>query len=85
MGSAIIEVNIRWRFQIEKSIAVLKAFYHEDSELVHQEMALYKVKAEAKGNSEAEKVISENNARILNTSKGFIVIEKIGHLHEITQ
>lgn len=69
--------------QIEKLVEVLKAFYHQDSELVHQEMALYKIKTQALSNSDAERVIRENHARILTVDKDFIVIEKVGHLHEI--
>jgi acetolactate synthase-1/3 small subunit len=69
--------------QIEKLVEVLKAFYHQDSELVHQEMALYKIKTQALSNSDAEKVIRENHARILTVDKNFIVIEKVGHLFEI--
>ena len=69
--------------QIEKLVEVLKAFAHEDSEIVHQEIALYKIKTVELSNSDAEKVIRENHARILTVDKNFLVIEKTGHLHEI--
>src|ERR1051326_740758 len=50
--------------QIEKLVEVLKAFYHQDSEIVHQEMALYKIRTFVLDNSDAERVIRENHARI---------------------
>src|SRR5687768_10189685 len=69
--------------QIEKLTEVLKAFFHEDSEIVHQEIALYKIKTVELSNSAAERVIRENHARILTVDKNFLIIEKTGHLHEI--
>ncbi len=69
--------------QIDKLVDVLKAFYHEDSEIVHQEIALYKIRTVELSNSDAENVIRENHARILTVDKNFLVIEKTGHLHEI--
>jgi acetolactate synthase I/III small subunit len=69
--------------QIEKLTEVLKAFYHEDSEIVHQEIALYKIKTVELSNSDAERVIRENHARILTVDKNFLIIEKTGHLTEI--
>jgi acetolactate synthase-1/3 small subunit len=65
--------------QIEKLVEVLKAFVHEDSEIVHQEIALYKIKTEALTNGDVEKVIRENHARILTVDPQFMVIEKTGH------
>jgi acetolactate synthase-1/3 small subunit len=69
--------------QIEKLTEVLKAFYHEDSEIVHQEIALYKIKTRDLSNSDIEKVIRVNHARILTVDKNFLIIQKTGHLHEI--
>ncbi len=65
--------------QIEKLVEVLKAFVHEDSEIVHQEIALYKIRTEALTNGDVEKVIRENHARILTVDPQFMVIEKTGH------
>lgn len=67
--------------QIEKLTDVLKAFVHEDADIVHQELALYKIK-NALGNDEVEKVIRENHARILSVDKQFMVIEKTGYVEE---
>lgn len=68
--------------QIEKLVDVFKAFVHEESEIVHQEIALYKIKTDSVTNGEVEKVIRENYARILSVDPQFIVIEKTGHVEE---
>ncbi len=68
--------------QIEKLIEVLKAFVHEDDDIVHQEIALYKVKMNHASSNELEKVIRENYARILAIDPHYIVIEKTGHTTE---
>jgi acetolactate synthase I/III small subunit len=69
--------------QIEKQIGILKAFYHETHEIVHQEIALYKVptKALAHGN-DVETLIRKYNAHILTVEPDYIVIEKTGHKAE---
>jgi len=66
--------------QIEKLVDVLKAFVHVDSEIVHQEIALYKIKTDKISNGDVEKVIRENHARILSVDPQFMVIEKTGHV-----
>jgi acetolactate synthase I/III small subunit len=69
--------------QIEKLVEVLKAFYHTDDEIVHQEIALYKVPTEALLASDTlEKTIRKHNARILEINPEFTVIEKTGHKEE---
>ena len=69
--------------QIEKQVEVLKAVYHNDAETVFQEIALYKVSTEsiADGNV-VEKLIRDNNARILSIEQEFMIIEKTGHKEE---
>jgi acetolactate synthase-1/3 small subunit len=69
--------------QIEKLVEVLKAFYHPDEEIVHQEIALYKVPTEALLNSNTlEQTIRKHNARILEVMPEYTVIEKTGHKQE---
>ena len=68
--------------QIEKLVDVLKAFVHDESEIVHQEIALYKIKTDNLTNGSVEKVIRENYARILTVDPMFMVIEKTGHVEE---
>jgi len=66
--------------QIDKQVDVLKAFYYKNSEVVHQEIALYKVPTSSfyDGNK-VEKLIRTHNARVLTIEKEYIVIEKTGH------
>lgn len=69
--------------QIEKQIGVLKAFYFEESEIVHQEIALYKVPTKALANgSDVETLIRKHNAHILTVDPEYIIIEKAGHKSE---
>ena len=72
--------------QIEKRIDVLKAFYYTNDEIIHQEIALYKVATESLLESdEIETLIRKHNARILEINKVFTVIEKTGHCEETGQ
>lgn len=69
--------------QIEKQIGVLKAFAHEEDEIVHQEIALYKVPTQAFANgTNVEMLIRNNNAHILTVEPEYIIIEKAGHKEE---
>jgi acetolactate synthase-1/3 small subunit len=69
--------------QIEKLIEVLKAFYHTNEEMIFQEIALYKVPTQALMESDQiEKMIRSHNARILEITKEYTVIEKTGHKEE---
>ena len=68
--------------QLEKLVDVLKAFAHEDSQIVHQEIALYKIRTEMLTDGDVEKVIREHHARILTVDPKFMVIEKTGHVAE---
>jgi len=69
--------------QIEKQVEVLKAFYHTNDELIYQEIALYKVSTEALTESnQIETLVRKYNARILEITKEYTVIEKTGHKDE---
>ena len=62
--------------QIRKHIDVLGAFVYTDDEIHYQEIALYKVPTKIfLGGVEVEKIIRNNNARILVIEKDYIVIE----------
>ena len=69
--------------QIEKLVEVLKAFSHTEDEVIHQEIALYKVptKALVEGNI-IEQTIREHHARILEVRPEYTVIELTGHKEE---
>jgi acetolactate synthase I/III small subunit len=69
--------------QIEKLVEVLKAFSHTEDEVIHQEIALYKVptKALVQGNK-VEQTIRAHHARILEVRPEYTVIELTGHKEE---
>ena len=69
--------------QIEKLVEVLKAFNHTEDEVIHQEIALYKVPTNAlvEGNK-IEETIREHHARILEVRPEYTVIELTGHKEE---
>lgn len=69
--------------QLDKQVDVLKAFYQDASEIVYQELALYKVPTASFQNGEVvEMLVRSHNARILSIEAEYIVIEKTGHQHE---
>jgi acetolactate synthase I/III small subunit len=69
--------------QIEKQVEVLKAFYFTNDEMIYQEVALYKVSTDALTESnKIEMLVRKHNARILEITKDFTVIEKTGHKEE---
>jgi len=69
--------------QLEKQVEVVKAVSHLDSEVVYQEIALYKVPTEVLvSGGEAEKIVRAHYARVLSVEPAFTVIEKTGHKSE---
>ncbi len=70
--------------QIEKQIEVLKAFVHEDEDIIYQEVALYKISTKLLQNGSAENLAKENGARIISSTSEYIVFEKTG-IYEETQ
>lgn len=69
--------------QLEKIIYVVKAFLYTDDEIVHQEVALYKLPtSQLMAETHLEKIIRKHNARILDITSEFTVLEKTGHVHE---
>jgi acetolactate synthase-1/3 small subunit len=69
--------------QIEKLVEVLRAFYHTEDEVIHQEIALYKVPTQSivEGNK-VEEIIRKHHARILEVKPEYTVIELTGHKEE---
>lgn len=66
--------------QIEKCIDVLRAFLYTDDEIVYQEVALYKVPTvKLLDEPNMERIIREHNARILELTRDYTIIEKTGH------
>jgi acetolactate synthase-1/3 small subunit len=66
--------------QIEKQVDVFRAFYHTTDEIIHQEIALYKIATSSVQNGLGlEKIIRDHHARILSLEQDYVVIEKTGH------
>ncbi len=72
--------------QMEKLVDVLKVFVHTSDEIIYQEIALIKVttKGLMSGNV-IDHIVRVQQARILDVSPEFIVIEKTGHQAEIAE
>ena len=69
--------------QIDKQIEVLKAFYHTNEEMIYKDIALYKVPtAQIMESNQIEMLIRSHNARILEITPEYTVIEKTGHKEE---
>ena len=69
--------------QIDKRVDVLKAYYNIDEELVHQEIALYKIEtSKLVSITNVEELIRKYNARILDMSDHSTVLQKTGHYAE---
>ncbi|OJV39596.1 MAG: acetolactate synthase small subunit [Bacteroidales bacterium 36-12] len=72
--------------QIDKRIDILKAYFNTDEELVHQEIALYKLATDkllALGS--IENLIRQYSIRILEMNETFVVFLKSGHYAETQQ
>ncbi len=72
--------------QLDKQIDILRTFFLRDSEILHQEMAMYKIETSTFTESnKVEGIIRKYNARILEVTKEFTAIEKTGHKRETQQ
>ncbi len=70
--------------QIRKIIEVLEAEFRTADELITQEMALYKISNKAFSDNRSLDVITQNNnARIIEMSSEYIVVEMTGSREEI--
>jgi acetolactate synthase-1/3 small subunit len=66
--------------QIDKSVDVLKSYCNTDDELIHQEIALYKLSTpEFLKIGSVENLIRKYNAQILEINEICVVIQKTGH------
>ena len=69
--------------QIERQIEVFQAYYHKSDEVIHQEIALYKLPIKAiTNNADIESIMRRHHARILTVEENFLIIEKTGHKEE---
>ncbi|GHT76346.1 acetolactate synthase small subunit [Bacteroidia bacterium] len=69
--------------QIDKRVDIVKAYYNTDEDLVYQEIALYKLSTpKLLSLGSIEDIIRRYNARILDMTDVWVVLEKTGHYEE---
>ena len=69
--------------QIDKRVDILKAFFNVDEELIHQELALYKLALEnVTAHGSIEYLIRTYNIRVLEVNADHVVFLKAGHYAE---
>ena len=69
--------------QIDKRVDVLKAYFNTDDDLVHQEIALYKLSTDLFIRMDGvEDMIRRYNARVIDINDTCVVLEKSGHYTE---
>ncbi|PKP33970.1 MAG: acetolactate synthase small subunit [Bacteroidetes bacterium HGW-Bacteroidetes-17] len=69
--------------QLDKQIDILRTFFLREHEVLHQEMAMYKIETSTfLESNQVEAIIRKHNARILEVTKEYTAIEKTGHKHE---
>ena len=69
--------------QIDKRVDILKAYYNTDEDLVHQEIALYKLSTDQFIKMDGvEDLLRKYNARVLDVNEACVVLEKSGHYEE---
>ncbi len=65
--------------QIEKRIDVLRAYLYTDDDIIYQEIALFKINTESLlSEQHLESIIRHHNARILDITPTYVVMEKTG-------
>ena len=70
---------VKLRKQIDKLIGVIKAFILREEDVVMQEIALYKLTTDKLASDSFERIIRENNARVLSITMDYVMVEKTGH------
>ncbi len=69
--------------QLEKLVEVLRAYFHTNSEIIHQEVALYKVNTSSLMiPSAVEEIVRHFRAHVLDVTTEYIVFEKTGYSTE---
>ncbi len=77
------EVLMKLVRQIDKRVDILKAYYNTDEDLVHQELALYKLSTDkVMAHGSVEYLVRKYNIRILEITSDCIVFLKAGHYAE---
>ena len=69
--------------QIDKRVDVLKSYFNTDEDLVHQEIALYKLSTDLFIRMNGiEDLIRKYNVRVIDINDTYVVLEKSGHYKE---
>ena len=72
--------------QMEKLVDVLKVFVHTSDQIIYQEIALFKVSTkELMSGNAIDNFVRLHQARILDVSPNYMIIEKTGRRDEIAQ
>ncbi|MFZ4581359.1 MAG: acetolactate synthase small subunit [Paludibacter sp.] len=72
--------------QIDKRIDILKSYFNTDDDLVHQEIALYKIATDKLLQQGAiEELVRKYHIRVLEMNADFVVLQKAGHYAETQQ
>ena len=72
--------------QMEKLVDVMKVFVHTSDQIIYQEIALFKISTKVLMSANViDHIVRAHNARILEVSPEYIVLEKTGHKSEITE
>lgn len=64
--------------QLDKQIDVIKAFVHDDEQVVQRELLLVKVEASARRVPGFDAVIRARDARVLEANATYLIVEKVG-------
>lgn len=70
--------------QIERHVEVIKAFVHDGAQVIHRDLALYKVNARAFESPTFGEVIARHAPRTIAREPGYVVLEKTGTPEETT-
>jgi acetolactate synthase-1/3 small subunit len=70
--------------QLEKQVEVLKAFVHDDDDVVARDLALYKIDGAARLLPGFATVVETHRARVLEQEPAYVVVEKTGTQAETT-
>lgn len=69
--------------QIDKRVDIMKAYFNVDEELIHQELALYKLAIDkVMEHGSIEYLIRKYNIRVLDVTQDHVVFLKAGHYAE---
>jgi acetolactate synthase-1/3 small subunit len=72
--------------QIDKRVDILKAYYNTDEDLIHQEIALYKISTDKLLEmGSIEQLIRNHHIQILEMNDSSVVFQKTGHYAETQQ